>query len=55
MSLWTQGAITSDILRFCSAARSFPKIDVEAEIEMIESSKLNALDLNAAVEPSSQI
>ena len=49
MSLWTQGAITHQtLLEILSRGEILPEIDVEAEIEMIESSKLNALDLDAA-------
>jgi hypothetical protein len=49
MSLWTQGAITHQtLLEILSRGEILPDIDVEAEIEMIESNKLAGLDLQAA-------
>jgi hypothetical protein len=49
MSMWTQGAITHQtLLEILSRGEILPEIDVEAEIEMIESNKLAGLDLNAA-------
>ena len=49
MSMWTQGAITHQtLLEILSRGEILPEIDVEAEIEMIESSKLAGLDLDAA-------
>ena len=49
MSLWTQGAITHQtLLEILSRGEILPEINVEAEIEMIESSKLAGLDLQAA-------
>jgi hypothetical protein len=47
--MWTQGAITHQtLLEILSRGEILPEIDVEAEIEMIESNKLAGLDLNAA-------
>ena len=47
--MWTQGAITHQtLLEILSRGEILPEIDVEAEIEMIESSKLAGLDLQAA-------
>ena len=49
MSMWTQGAITHQtLLEILSRGEILPEIDVEAEIEMLESSKLAGLDLEAA-------
>ena len=49
MSMWTQGAITHQtLLEILSRGEILPEIDVEAEIEMIESNKLAGLDLQAA-------
>ena len=49
MSMWTQGAITHQtLLEILSRGEILPEIDVEAEIEMIESDKLAGLDLQAA-------
>ena len=49
MSMWTQGAITHQtLLEILSRGEILPDIDIESEIEMIESDKLAGLDLNAA-------
>ena len=49
MSMWTQGAITHQtLLEILSRGEILPEIDVEAEIELIESNKLAGLDLQAA-------
>ena len=49
MSMWTQGAITHQtLLEILSRGEIFPDINIEAEIEMIESNKLADLDLDAA-------
>jgi hypothetical protein len=49
MSMWTQGAITHQtLLEILSRGECLPDLDIEAEIEMIESSKLAGLDLDAA-------
>jgi hypothetical protein len=49
MSMWTQGAITHQtLLEILSRGECLPDLDIEAEIEMIESNKLAALDLDAA-------
>ena len=49
MSMWTQGAITHQtLLEILSRGEILPDIDIEEEIEMIESTKLAALDLDAA-------
>ena len=49
MSLWTQGAITHQtLLEVLERGEVLNDIDIEAEIEMIESSKLAGLDLQAA-------
>ena len=49
MSMWTQGAITHQtLLEILSRGEILPEIDVEAEIELIESDKLAGLDLTAA-------
>ena len=49
MQMWQNGAITHQtLLEILSRGEVLPDIDIEAEIEMIESSKLAALDLDAA-------
>jgi hypothetical protein len=49
MSMWTQGAITHQtLLEILSRGECLPDLDIEAEIEMIESNKLAGLDLDAA-------
>ena len=49
MSMWQNGAITHQtLLEILSRREILPEIDVEAEIEMIESNKLAGLDLQAA-------
>ena len=49
LSMWSQGAITHQtLLEILSRGEILPEIDVEAEIEMIESNKLDGLDLKAA-------
>ena len=48
--MWTQGAISHELLlRTLQRGEVISEdVDVEAEIELIESSKLDGLDLNAA-------
>jgi hypothetical protein len=47
--MWTQGAITHQtLLEILSRGECLPDLDIEAEIEMIESNKLAGLDLQAA-------
>ena len=49
MSMWQNGAITHQtLLEILSRGEILPDINIEEEIEMIESSKLAALDLDAA-------
>ena len=50
MSMWTQGAISHELLlRTLQRGEVISEdVDVDAEIELIESSKLDGLDLNAA-------
>ena len=49
MSMWTQGAITHQtLLEILQRGEILPELDVEAEIEMLEQSKLDGLDLDAA-------
>lgn len=49
VSLWTQGAITHQtLLEVLERGEVLNDIDIEAEIELIESSKLAGLDLQAA-------
>ena len=49
MSMWTQGAITHQtLLEILSRGEILPDINIEEEIELIESTKLAALDLDAA-------
>ena len=49
MTMWQNGAITHQtLLEILSRGEILPDIDIEAEIEMIESSKLAGLDLQAA-------
>ena len=49
MSMWSNGAITHQtLLEILSRGEILPDIDIEAEIEMIESDKLAGLDLQAA-------
>ena len=50
MSMWTQGAITHQtLLEILSRGEILPDINIEEEIEMIESTKLAALDLTLRV------
>ena len=49
MSMWTQGAISHELLlSMLQRGEILPDIDIEQEIELIESSKLMGLDLGAA-------
>ena len=49
MSMWTQGAITHQtLLEVLQRGEILPELDVEAEIEMLEQSKLDGLDPDAA-------
>ena len=49
LSLWTQGAISHEtLLEMLVRGEVLPDLDVEAEIELIESTKLADLDLGAA-------
>ena len=49
MGMWQNGAITHQtLLEILSRGEILPDIDIESEIEMIEATKLAALDLNAA-------
>ena len=49
LSMWTQGAISHQtLLEMLVRGECLPDLDVEAEIEMIESNKLEGLDLSAA-------
>ena len=49
MSMWTQGAISHQLLlEMLQRGEILPDIDIDAEIELIESSKLDDLDLSAA-------
>ena len=49
MSMWQNGAITHQtLLEILSRGEILPDIDIETEIEMIESNKLAGLDLQAA-------
>jgi hypothetical protein len=49
MAMWAQGAITHQtLLEILSRGECLPDLDIEAEIEMIESNKLAGLDLDAA-------
>ena len=49
MSMWTQGAISHQLLlEMLQRGEILPDIDIEAEIELIESTKLADLDLGAA-------
>ena len=49
MSMWQNGAITHQtLLEILSRGEILPDIDIETEIEMIESNKLADLDLQAA-------
>ena len=49
MSMWTQGAISHELLlSMLQRGEILPDIDIDAEIELIESSKLMGLDLGAA-------
>jgi hypothetical protein len=47
--MWTQGAISHEtLLEMLQRGEVLPDIDIEAEIELIESAKLADLDLGAA-------
>ena len=49
MSMWTQGAISHELLlSMLQRGEILPDIDIEAEIELIESTKLDGLDLQAS-------
>ena len=49
LSMWTQGAISHEtLLEMLQRGEVLPDIDIEAEIELIESAKLADLDLGAA-------
>nr|BAR36044.1 phage portal protein [uncultured Mediterranean phage uvMED] len=49
MSMWTQGAISHQLLlEMLQRGEILPDIDIEAEIELIESTKLEGMDLAAA-------
>ena len=49
LSMWTQGAISHQLLlEMLMRGEILPDIDIDAEIELIESTKLDSLDLNAA-------
>ena len=49
MSMWTQGAISHELLlSMLQRGEILPDIDIEAEIELIESTKLADLDIGAA-------
>ena len=49
VSLWSQGAIQhSTLLQMLQSGEILPDLDVEAEIEMIEQTKLAELDMAAA-------
>ena len=47
--MWTQGALSHELLlSMLQRGEVLPDVDIEAEIEKIESNKLNDLDLTAA-------
>ena len=49
LSMWTQGAISHQLLlEMLQRGEVLPDIDIDAEIELIESTKLDNLDLDAA-------
>jgi hypothetical protein len=49
LSMWSQGAISHQLLlEMLQRGEILPDIDIDAEIELIESSKLADLDLGAA-------
>jgi hypothetical protein len=49
LSMWTQGAISHELLlSLLQRGEILPDIDIDAEIELIESTKLAGLDLGAA-------
>jgi hypothetical protein len=49
LSMWSQGAISHEtLLEMLQRGEVLPDIDIEAEIELIESSKLTDLDIGAA-------
>jgi hypothetical protein len=49
LSMWTQGAISHELLLdMLQRGEILPDIDIDAEIELIESNKLNDMDLAAA-------
>jgi hypothetical protein len=49
LSMWTQGAISHELLlSMLQRGEILPDIDIDAEIELIESSKLDGLDLQAS-------
>ena len=49
LSMWSQGAIIHQtLLEILQRGEILPELDVEAEIEMLEQSKLDGLDLDAA-------
>jgi hypothetical protein len=49
MSMWSQGAISHELLlEMLQRGEILPDIDIEAEIELIESTKLDGLDLQAS-------
>ena len=49
LSMWSQGAISHQtLLEMLQRGETLPDIDIDAEIELIESSKLTELDIGAA-------
>ena len=49
LSMWSQGAISHEtLLEMLQRGEVLPDIDIEAEIELIESTKLSDLDVSAA-------
>ena len=49
LSMWSQGAISHEtLLEMLQRGEVLPDIDIAAEIELIESSKLEGLDVSAA-------
>ena len=49
LSMWSQGAISHEtLLEMLQRGEVLPDIDIDAEIELIESSKLEGLDISAA-------
>jgi hypothetical protein len=49
LSMWSQGAISHELLlSMLQRGEILPDIDIDAEIELIESSKLDGLDLQAS-------